>query len=180
MNRSHSFSWFLLFVWGAWANAISGYFVQFGWPGSWSPDLGLVLLVALAVRTSVHDIAKLAVCLGIARAAVSVDAPAAVLAASLVCGGFLRVARSMVQLENPLIVGTIAAALCLAQSTWLEHVHLQVAARSPAALAGTSWLLGAAVSSGLLTALFGGVFANLPGLGRLAKRKAWVVGASYH
>lgn len=178
MSRNPHLSWLLLCVWGAWAVALSGYLVQFTWLDRWSPDLGLALLVALAARTSVHDIAKLAICLGLARAAVSVDAPAAVLAASLACGGLLRVGRSVVQIESPLLAGLAAAALCVAQSTWLEFVHAQGARSGQTEPAALSLGLAAGVATGVVCALFGGVLARLPGLGQLARRKSWVVGAS--
>jgi len=178
VSRNHYLSWLLLFVWGAWAGAISGYLVQFSWLGRWSPDLGLALLVALAARTSVHDIAKLAICLGLARASVSVDAPAAVLAASLVCGGLLRTGRSVAQIESPLLAGAAAAVLCVAQSAWLEFAHVKAASALDFEHAGISLWLRGGVATGVVCALLGGVLANLPGLGQLARRKAWVVGAS--
>ena len=179
MNRSHPFSWLLLFVWGAWASAITGYFVQFGSLGAWTPDLCLALLVALSARASVHDIAKLAICLGVARASVSVDAPAAVLASMLCCGALLRAARSMVQIESWLVAGAFAAALCVGQAAWLEFVHLGTSPELNAGFTDISLALGAGAATGVLTGLLGGLLANLPGLGRLARRKSWVVGASY-
>lgn len=178
MSRSPYFSWLLLLVWGSWASAVTGCCVQFTGLGRWSPDLALALLVALAARTSVHDIAKLAICVGLARSAVSVDAPSAVIAATLTCGALLRVGRSVVQIENPLIAGAFAGALYTAQSAWLQFVHWNSLPGLRSEHAQVSLALAGAVSTGVVCALSGGVLANLPGLSQLSRRRSWVVGAS--
>lgn len=178
MNRPTAFHWLLLCVWGTWACAFSGYLAQFGWLGSAAPDLGIALMVALAARTTPHEIAWVAVCLGISRASVSVDPPAALLAASLVGGALLRGARSMVPIESPPLTAGLAFALTLGQGVWLQFVQLQRAATAGAGEVGLDLPIGAALTTALAAVLVGGFCLRLPGLSRLAGRKTWVVGAS--
>ncbi len=178
MNRSTYFGWLFLAVWAAWLFAFSGYLAQFGWPGRWAPDLGLVLFVALAARLPVSDIAKLALCMGLARASVSIDSPAAVLAAALSLGAVLRVGRAGIQVENPAIGAGLAFLLCIAQSAWLEVVQQRTRQVPIANWNDIELAWRAGISTALATALLGGVLANLPGLGSLIRRKTWAVGAS--
>lgn len=178
MNRPSAFHWLLLCVWGTWACAFSGYLAQFGWLGSAAPDFGIVLMVALAARTTPHEIAWVAVCLGVARAAVSVDPPAALLASSLIAGAVLRAARSMVPIESPPLTAGLAFALTLVQALWLQFVQLQRAASAGADEAGWDLPIGAALTTALAAVVIGGLCLRLPGLSRLAGRKTWVVGAS--
>ena len=179
MNRSAYFNWLLLCVWAAWLCAFSGYMMQFAWPGIWAPDLGVALFVALAARLPVHEIAKLAVCMGLARVAVTVDAPAGVLAAALVLGGALRIARSAVQVESPVIAAALAFLACASQSTWLEFVHLHgvhISGFEPPH-PGVAWR--AALTTAVVAGLLGGVLVNLPGVAGLTRRKSWAASASY-
>ena len=178
MNHSAYFGWLFLSVWAAWLCALSGFLVQFGWPGPWAPDLCTAFFVALAARAPVSDIAKIAVCLGLARASVSIDTPAAVLAAALAVGGVLRIARSAVQMENLVIASALAFVLCVSQAAWLELVHLRTHAVLVASWSDVEIAWRSGISTALSTALLGGVLANLPGLGSILRRKTWAVGAS--
>jgi hypothetical protein len=179
VNRSTYFGWLFLAVWAAWLSALSGHLAQFGWLGRWAPDLGLSLFVALSARAQVSDIAKFAICFGLARASVSIDAPAAVLAAALGLGAALRLARTGVQVDHAVIAAALAFLLCIAQDAWLEFVHLRTRGVEIAGLGSIEYAWRAGLSSAIVTALFGGVLANLPGLRSLIRRKTWAVGASH-
>ncbi len=178
MNRTNYFGWLFLAVWAVWLCAFSGYLVQFAGLGHWAPQFQTALFVALAARIPVSDIPKLALTMGLARVAVSIDTPAAVLASALSIGLVLRLARSAIQVESPVIAATLAFLACTLESAWLEAVHL----RTQAALASDwnsvqlAWPAG--ITTAIATAAFGGVLANLPGLGNLIRRKTWAVGAS--
>ena len=178
MNRSAYFAWLFLTVWAAWLCALSGYLTQFGWMGRWAPDLGTALFVALAGRAQVSDIAKFAVCLGIARASVSIDTPAAVLAAALGTGALLRIVRSGFQIDNPVLGAGLAFLIAALQAGWLELVHLRTHAVLAADWSDVHVAWRAGISTAIATALFSRVLINLPGLGNLMRRKTWAVGAS--
>ena len=178
MSRSPYLGWLFLAVWATWLFAFSGYLTQFAWLGAWAPDLGLALFVALAARVSVHDIGKLALCMGLARAAVTVDPPAAVLASALFAGGVLRVARSAVQVESPPIAAGLALALTLVQAAWLQAVHARLAPTFGSGV-GVELAWRGAITTALAAGLLGGLLAHLPGVQGLMRRKTWAVGASY-
>jgi len=178
VNRSSYLGWLFLAVWAAWLSALSGHLAQFSWLGPWAPDLELALFVALAARAQASDIAKFALCLGLARAAVSIDPPAAVLAAALGTGALLRIARGGVQVDNPVIAAGLACTACIARGAWLEAVHFHTRAASIVEWTHVEVAWRAGISTGAATALLGGVLASLPGLGSLSRRKTWAVGAS--
>ena len=178
MNRTHTFAWVLLAVWATWLCAASGYLAQFTWLGNWTPQLLTAFFVAVAARAPASEIPKIAVALGIARVAVSIDSPAAVLAAALSCGAVLRIARSAIQLESPALAAAVAFVLTLLEAAWFGLVHSRTNAILAADWNEFEFAWRAGISTALATALFGGVLANLPGLGSLIRRKTWAVGAS--
>lgn len=178
MTSGRELGWLLLALWATWLTALSGHWTQFAWLGRFTPELHTALFVALAARVPPGDIAKLAVCIGLGRVAVSIDPPAAVLAGALFSGALLRVARGTVQIESPVIAAGMAFLLCVAGSWWLELVQLETraAAARPFVELVLGWRTG--ISTGVVTAAFAAVLARLPGLGSLVRRKAWAVGAS--
>jgi hypothetical protein len=179
VNRSSNFfAWLFLAVWATWLCALSGYLAQFSWLGRWAPQLQTALFVALAARVHVSLIPKLALTIGLARVAVSIDTPAAVLAAALSAGVLLRIARSVVQVESPVISGSLAFLLALLESAWFEFVHTQTRALlvEDRIVFDLAWRAG--LSTAIATALLGVVLVNLPGVGSLIRRKTWAVGAS--
>jgi hypothetical protein len=179
VNGSNVLGWILLAVWGAWSGALSGTFVQFGWSGRWSPDLWTALFVVLAARIPPGDIAKLALCLGLARVAVSVDPPAVSLAGALALGALLRGARGAMQLDSPVIAGCFAFVAVVGGSAWSEFVHLETRALPVAGAADLALAWRGGLATAVCTALFGGVLARLPGTSKLVRRRTWAVGASH-
>lgn len=178
MNRTPYFAWIFLAVWATWLCAFTGYLTQFAGMPRWAPQLELALFVAVAARIPVQDIGRLALVVGLARVAVSIDSSAAVLAAALSFGILMRVARSAFQLESPVIAGGLAGLLCVLQAAWLQIVHLHTQGALAAGSLSVSLSWRAALSTALVTALLGGVLAHLPGMGQLIRRKTWAVGAS--
>ena len=178
MNRSHYFAWLLLCVWAVWLCAFSGYLVQFAGLGHWAPQLSIALFVALAARIPASEIPKLALAIGFARVAVSIDTPAAVLASALSLGVLLRLARTAIQVESPVISAALAFLACTLESAWLEAMHLRTEPTLSQGWSSVEFAWPAGITTALVTAVFGGVLANLPGLGNLIRRKSWAVGAS--
>jgi hypothetical protein len=178
VNRSATLGWLFVTVWATWLCALGGHLAQFSWLGRWSPDLHSALFVALSARIAASDISRLALCMGIARVAVSIDTPAAVLAGALAAGALLRTARGAVTLDNPMVTAALAFAVSLGNGAWLELVHLQTRAQATQSWSASGPCWRGAISTAVATMLLAGVLVHLPGLSSLLRRKTWAVGAS--
>lgn len=184
MNRATWLAWAMLGVWASALLGLQGTLAR-GSLGAWTPDLALAVLVALAARIPVHELPKLGLAMAVARAAVSVDAPAAVLASSLAAVAIARGVRSVVEIDSAPLSASLAFALALAQSAWLELVHrvrlgpeVQRALDSAGESVSSASAWRMALSTAVCVALLGGALARLPGLSPLRKRKTWAVAGS--
>jgi len=185
VTRGALLAWCLLAVWSAWIFALQGSLAAAG--GAWVPDLGLVLLLALAPRLSTASLplAGLAVALG--RIAVSIEPPLAVLAGYLAVVAFARGLRSVVEIRSALPRTLLAAACAFVLARWFAFVH---EARESEALALSSglapeswpelaaWSWSVALASGVAALLLGPALVRLPGLSPLHRRSAWPAAAS--
>lgn len=178
MKGAGILGWLLLAVWSTWLAALSGHWTQFAWSGRYSPDLWVALFAVLAARVPPSDIAKVAVCLGLARVAVSIDPPAVSLAGALALGALLRGARSAVQLDHPVIVGGTAFVAVVGFSAWSELAHQATRAAAVAGIADPPLAWRGGIVTALVAATVGGVLVRLPGIAQIARRKTWAVGAS--
>jgi len=151
------------------------------------PDVGLVLALALASRLPTSDLPWVGLCVGVARAALSVDPPAAVIAAYLGVVGVARAFRTVVEIKSPPASALLAFVLTLAVASWLGFVHTREAAAAlgPSAalevpiapVVFAAWR--GALATALTAALFSAALAHLPGLSPLHRRRVWRVGASF-
>jgi hypothetical protein len=190
VSRAALLPWLLLTLWAVWIFALQaalGRSPALASIGPWVPDVGLVLALALAARLPTHDLPWVGLCVGLARASLSVDPPAAVIAGYLGAVAVARSFRSVVEIKSPPAIGLLAFLLALCLSGWLGLVHAQRAAKalgSGAALAvsispvhwGGAWR--GALATGLTAALLSAGLARLPGLSPLYRRKVWRAGAS--
>ena len=188
MNRNPVLPWLLLVLWSAWAQAAQG---LFGSDGAWMPDLGVVLLLSLAARLSTEHLFMVALAVTLGRVAVSVEPPTAVLAGMLALTAVARGLRSVLEVDGALPRGLLAGAGAWVLALWLSHVHqthVFAEASLQASRFSTVWAeyepLSAAsgwrmpLATAVTALIFGRVFARLPGLGPLHRRKGWARDAS--
>ena len=189
MNRATWLAWLLLGVWAAWLYALQGLCVARMDSSSLVPDLGLVLLLSLAARLSHEDLPKAALVIAVARCAVSIDAPVAVIAACFGAAALARALHEVFEVGGALPRTLLAGASAWAVTAWLTFVHDLRDARLALHTAGTppdlglpSRALSTAWSPALATALaaflIGPLLGRLPGLTPLAKKRQWHVVAS--
>lgn len=169
-------AWLLLAVWAAWLYALQGLVVHLGGagslalgvpPGAWVPDLGLVLMLALAAELPASRVPLAALTVAAARAAVGIDPPVAVLAGYLgAASAYAALRRVVVESRRLRVLATGLASLAL--GAWL------IAARAarlpdpppPAELFPVGWYVPALFTA--LAAVFpGALLLRLPGLGGL-------------
>jgi hypothetical protein len=189
VNRTTWLAWFLLGVWAAWIYALQGLFVAQLDGSSWVPDLGLVLLLGLAARLSHEDLPKAALVIAVARCAVSIDAPVAVIAACLGAAALARALRGVFEIGDALPRALLAGGSAWLVTAWLTIVHDLRDARLALQTSGTPPELGQlaralatawppALSTAFAALLLGPLLAQLPGLTPLAKKRQWHVIAS--
>jgi len=158
-------SWLMLAVWASWLCAVHSLCVSRFGLVKWMPDLGLVFLVSCAARFEARQASAVALIVGLARVAYTIEPPSAVLAGFLMVGMGLRMAASVVEVSGTVLRGLYAAlAVCLF-SAWMTLVAVARGALPVEEL--SERLLGAlpaAASSGLATLLLAPLFAVLPGL----------------
>jgi hypothetical protein len=176
LRRQGLFPWLLLMIWGCWLLALQSSLVAAGVLGRWVPDLGLVLVLALAVRMRGARALAPALCIGLARCAYSIDAPAAILAAYLAAALLALALRSAFDLQEPIFAAALAGACALAGAQWLRWLRAGELPPLPAharalledASAG-AWPI--ACASALAALCAGRALAHLPGLPALWKAR---------
>lgn len=191
MTRAPLWPWLLLALWSAWLYGASGLVVARSGAGelaAWLPDLGLVLFVALGVRMPAEDLPRIALCVALGRLAVTIDPPAAVLAAFLLAALAVRAVRSVVELRGAVARTVTAGLFAQGLFVWLAFVQdrraaIEAASRAraipPEWASDGAWSLAAwsslppAVSTALCALVFGGALTRLPGLTPLRERKSW-------
>ena len=167
--------WACLLLWSAWAFATQGVLARSELFASWTPDVGVVLLVGLASRMS-PERARLGACLlALTRAGLGGDPLLAVLAAYLGLVEVVATLRRSVDTDGTLLRGFLSGLGALVVVMWLALVHV-VRADTPAVWSeplGT-WAWRAAFTTALLSLVLGGWLRRLPGLGPLwRKEEPW-------
>lgn len=170
MNPARWLGFGLFTVWAVWLAGIQGWLVAESPAARWIPDLLLVLVASVVARLESADAPWLALCAALARASVAPEPPVALLAGFL---GIIAIAlsvRSVVEITGPLWRALVAAAMVLALDGWLVCVHR---VRVPESSLSLSIFAGVSValSSGVLALLLGPLFARLPGLTPLRRRR---------
>ncbi|QDU69028.1 hypothetical protein [Engelhardtia mirabilis] len=167
--------WACLLLWSAWAFAAQGVLARSDLFASWTPDVGVVLLVGLASRMTPERARAGAVLLALTRAGLSGDPVVAVLAAYLALVVVVSSLRASVNTDGTVLRGFLSGLGALAVVGWLALVDL-VRADTPVGWSQPlgEWAWRAAFSTALLSFVFGGWLRRLPGLGPLwRKERPW-------
>jgi hypothetical protein len=172
VTRARAVAWVSLLVWAAWLFALQGLFASSRVAGSWVPDLGLLLLLALegrlreGGRLPQRRLLVAALVIALARAAFSSDPPLALAAGYLGVAGVLGALRQWVELDHPFARATLAGGAALALGAfWILSAELP-----NEVLRALPWepaLATAAAAVVVLPAL-----GRLPGLTPLARARA--------
>lgn len=165
-------AWALFCVWAVWLFALSGWLgADSGW-ARWMPDLGLVLVLSLLAQLETRDAPLLALCAALARASVSAEPHVALLAGFFGIVALALAARSVVELTGPLSRALVCGALVVVFDGWLVLVH-RVRVHEVAGVLPLSVFIAwpAGITSALLALVAGPLFAHLPGLTPLRRRR---------
>ena len=100
MNGGRALAWVLLLVWSTWLLALQGLLAA-GPRGSWTPDLGLVLLLGLGPRLRGRRIVPAVLIVAAARIALSSDPPLAVLVGYWGALGAATWLRDVLEIDHP-------------------------------------------------------------------------------
>lgn len=173
MTRFHPLAWLMLAVWASWFSALQALCVSRTFLGSWTPDLGLLLLVACAGRLHARDVPLATLVLALARLAYTVEPPAAVLAAFLATSVLCQVLRRIAELGNPAMRVGLSGLGALGLTLWFAFVHAARTGADPAGALSSALLpgLATATTSAVLGLLFLGSLVHLPGLTPLRERR---------
>jgi hypothetical protein len=163
-------AWSLFLAWAVWAFALEGRLSNGG--SRWVPDIGLVLALSVMARAEITDVPVLALLAALARACFGPEPPIVLLAGFMAIVFFALAARTTVELAGPLWRTIAALVFVLAFNAWLGFARgLRDPAVEPAHL-GILWsALPAAITSAVLAFAAGPLFAHLPGLTPLRKRR---------
>jgi len=169
LRRQGLFPWLLLLIWGCWLLALQSSLVASGVLGRWVPDLGLVLVLALAVRMQGARALVPALCVGLARCAFSIDAPAAILAAYFGAALLALALRTAFDLQEPFFAAALAGACALACAQWLRWLRAsELPSVPPQARAlledASAGALPIALASAIVALCASRALAHLPGL----------------
>ena len=179
MKGSTLLAWGLLSAWAVWLFAAQGRLAS-ATTASWVPEIGLSLLLGLGPYVRRVDITSAALAIAAARTAISVEAPAAVLAGYLAAGSVAQSVQSVIALDRRAVRLALGFALALALDAWFALV---AGARGQSAFVFDAELVLAPWRRALVTALLAGflgpVFARLPGLTPLRKRRTWSNAVSF-
>lgn len=143
--------------------------------GPWTPDLALVLLLALSSRIERGDARIAAALLATIHAALGVDSPFALFAGLWFAVEILSYARTQLRVEGRLLHALLVAAVSGILTTWL---HAAAVLRAPTPIAPERGVLddalAAALATGLVAYLVGRLPSRLPGCpGLWHKGESW-------
>lgn len=170
MTRAPVLAWVLLGVWSAWLFAVQGLVASADSLGTWTPELGLVLVLALDGHMRGRGARGVALLVSAARIAVGTDPPLAVVAGYLGFVGLTAGLRSTVEIDRPLPRALLAAAAALGLSAYWRTCRILDAGD----VVGGLDVLGVwphAVSTAIAALFLPPVLARLPGLTPLWGRR---------
>lgn len=189
MKRAAWWPWCIVAVWATWSFALTALAADALGLGRAAPQLGWVLLAALAVKLDVHSLPTLAFVFALARAASSVDDAAAGATACLGFVAFVRLLRGAFDVSRPALLAVIVLVSHFALAAWFALAHdARLSAESTGALLSTareSWLSRAwsqwpsALTSAAAVFALAPLARRLPGVPALVRKPAWPAAASY-
>lgn len=170
MNAARVLACCLFLAWAVWAFALEGRLASGG--SRWVPDIGLVLALSVMARAEVVDTPILAFLAALARACFSPEPPIVLLAGFMGIVLLALAARTTVELSGPLWRTLAALVFVLVFNLWLgfargmrdgsvDVVHASIVFTA----------LPAAIASALLAFAAGPLFAHLPGLTPIRRRR---------
>lgn len=172
MSRAPLFAWGCLLVWSTWLFALQGLLAANPRLGSWTPDAGLLFCFALLLALPESRARWAAVWIALARTAFGADPPLAVLAGYLGFVGLCHAARTVFDLERPLVRGLVAGLGAAGLARFWSAARAQALAaegvRVPA-LETFAWTGAATTAVAALLLL--PALARLPGLQPLRRRR---------
>ena len=170
MTRAPLFAWVCLIVWAVWLFALQGSLAASSL-ARWTPDLGVVLLLALTARLTTARARWAAFWIACARISFSGDPALAIVAGYLGFVGLCRVLRAAVELDRPLVRGLLGglSALVLAWF-WTNAYAFGRPSYGVDANLATFQTTGA-VATALTALVLGGLVTRLPGLSPLWSRR---------
>lgn len=171
MKPAPFFAWGLFFLVALWLCAVQGLLAAPSALGAWTPDLGLVLLLAWAGRLGPGRVEVGALMVAGARASLGADPPIALAAAYLGAALIVGILRAGLEIDRPALRVLSAGALA-----WLV-AHFLVASSSAALAASGSGAEGidtrlwpAAASTALAGLVLSPLLKRLPGPAKRARR----------
>ena len=173
MTRRLSFSGYLcVFLWSAWFFALQGVAAQ-GSLGVWTPDLGLVLLLAIDARATNGDARRAALLVSLARSTFSSDSTAAIVTGYLGVVGITSALREGLEIDGLLLRGLTAGLFGAGLAAWwLVCQRLVVAPDGVGAVLSISpgdvW--PTAATTALAAFFFGPLLVGLPGFASVRGR----------
>lgn len=169
MSGGRIVAWLLFLVWAVWACALQGHLARGG--SAWVPDIALVLALSLMARAEAADTPFIALCAAIARAAFGPEPPIVLLAGYMAIVFLALLVRTAVELGGPLWRTLFALVFVLGLNVWFGTAR---AMRDPTGGVHTSVLFAAlptAIATALLAFAAGPLFAYLPGLTPIRRRR---------
>ncbi|MEX1024060.1 MAG: hypothetical protein WD226_03190 [Planctomycetota bacterium] len=170
MSRRVPFlTWLLFYVWYAWGAALQSFLADPSRLGAWTPEVGVVLLVAVEGVLPRREATGAAIGIALLRTAFSADPPFAVVA------GLLTIAWSLAGLRSLLIVDRALARTALAFfasfgfAIWLAFAHARTGGATFDLALGS--FLSTAVATALATLVGVPLARRLPGLTPLWQRR---------
>lgn len=168
MARLSTSGYLFVFLWGAWLFALQGV-VAGSELGGFTPDLGLVLLLALDARLTSGDARRVAVVLSLARAGFSADSAAAIVTGYLGVVGVTSALRSGMEIDGLFLRTLLACVFAGVLSGWWIACH-QLALGARASL-DPGALLPGALATGLVSLVIGPLLIGLPGFSSIRRRR---------
>ena len=163
-------AWLLCFAWCAWLTALAVYLEPL--LGGWTPDLALVLIASLILRSGRAASLRLVYCLVCTRLAFSLDPPAALAAGGWMLFLLVRSVAHLFDADQMLARAGAAfgAALLLGVWLFLAAAVRGAGAGSPGGMTPLMGILSGAAATGACALILGPLFAALPGLGPLRRQ----------
>lgn len=173
MKQARPLAWLMLAVWASWLSAFQALFVSKSWLSAWTPDMGLLLLIACAGSLHIRDVPLATVVVVLGRLAYTVESPPAVLAGFLSISVVCQIIRRVTELGNPSMRFALGSLGASGLVLWFALVHAIRTGADPSGALASSLLpaLATGLSTGLLALAFFGVLVHLPGLTPLRDRR---------
>lgn len=170
MNRTPLTAWLWTLLWSTWILAVQGAWAAGSARAAWTPNLGVILIVAVAPKLSPGTMRGLVLVLCAAHASLSLDPPVAVAAGYLGMASVYRGVASTFQLEGLAARAFAAGLISFLLAWWLHLVQVaRLGSVGEEVLGFAGWKV--AVATAIASTALAPIFARLPGIRRLGGRR---------